>query len=352
MRGNMRLILRPLAAGFRLGVALRHAAYRQGWFHTRRLERPVISVGNLSVGGTGKTPLVAFLARTLLKLGWKPGILTRGYGRRGRALIVLPPAISGTAREVDPRAVGDEPALLARALPEVPIVVCADRYRGGRLAEEELNVNVHILDDGFQHLALARDVDLVVLDATQPLSDGALLPAGRLREPVTALQRADVVVFSRTDLGDPERLMGCVAQINPRARMFRSTTKLCGLREFASGETSAPDAWRGESVQAFCGLGNPQAFFADLRRWGITAASEEIFPDHHLYTQTELDRLSEKAHQSGATALVTTEKDALNFPPQWKPDMPLLVCTIQAEVVEAGDFEAAIVARLRPGTGG
>jgi len=161
-----------------------------------------------------------------------------------------------------------------------------------------------------------------------------------------------VVVFSRTELGDPERLMGCVAHINPCARLFRSTTKLCGLLEFISGETSAPDAWRGKPVQAFCGLGNPQAFFADLRRWGITAASEVVFPDHHLYTQAELRRLSEKAHNTGATALVTTEKDALNFPPQWKPDLPVLVCTIQAEVVEARDFEAAIVARLKPEAGG
>jgi tetraacyldisaccharide 4'-kinase len=392
----VRLILQPLAAGFRLGVALRHAAYRRGWLKKRRLERPVVSVGNLTVGGTGKTPLVAFIARTLLKLGWKPGILTRGYGRRGRELIALLPAIGGTERVADPRVVGDEPALLARALPEVPVVVCADRYRAGWLAEKHLNVNVHILDDGFQHLALARDVDVVVLDVTQELSDGALLPAGRLREPPAALQRADLVVFSRTELGDPERLMGCVAQINPRARMFRSTTKLCGLREISSsppcgargaqegpppvvppragshrwpeverqgGETNtggaAPSvatgdsvgAWRGKAVLAFCGLGNPQAFFADLRRWGVTPACEEIFPDHHVYTEGELRQLSEKARKTGAKVLVTTEKDVLNFPSQWKLDLPVLACTIQAEVVEMRDFEATLGARLRAGAG-
>ena len=153
----MNLILDPLAAGFRLGVALRHAAYRRGWLKRHRLERPVVSVGNLTVGGTGKTPLVAFIARNLLKLGWKPGILTRGYGRRRRELVALPsrsehvgdPGIlvaqsiqlrgtllSGPEHQTDPRQVGDEPALLARALPEVPIVVCVDRYRGGRLAEQ------------------------------------------------------------------------------------------------------------------------------------------------------------------------------------------------------------------------
>jgi tetraacyldisaccharide 4'-kinase len=242
--------------------------------------------------------------------------------------------------------VGDEPALLARALPEVPIVVCADRYRGGRLAEEELNVNVHILDDGFQHLALERDVDVVVLDVTQELSEDALLPAGRLREPVRALRRADVVVFSRTELGDPGRLMDQVAQINPHPRMFRSTTKLRVLQEM-SGHISTPDEWRGKPVQAFCGIGNPQAFFADLRRWGFTVASEEVFPDHHLYTQGEFHRLNVKARQAGAKALITTEKDVLNFPSYCKPDLPLLVCEIQAEVVEAGEFEAMLVERLR-----
>lgn len=346
-RGNVRVILQPLATGFRLGVALRHAAYRRGWLKTRRLGRPVVSVGNLSVGGTGKTPLVAFIARTLLKLGWKPGILTRGYGRRGKELIALLPGIGRTGRVADPRVVGDEPALLARALPEVPIVVCADRYRGGQFAEKQLNVNVHILDDGFQHLALARDVDVVVLDVTQKLSHGALLPAGRLREPTTALRRADLVVFSRTELGDPEQLASQVAQINPGARMFRSATKMCGLREVSSGRKSSPDDWQSKAVQAFCGLGNPQAFFADLRRWGLTPTSEKIFSDHHLYTETELRRLSEKARKTGARALITTEKDVLNFPSYWRPDLLILVCEIQAEVVEFSDFEAALEGRLK-----
>jgi tetraacyldisaccharide 4'-kinase len=288
----------------------------------------------------------------LLRLGWKPGILTRGYGRRGRELIALHPAIGGTERVVDPRTVGDEAALLARALPGVPIVVCADRYRGGRLAGEQLNVNVHILDDGFQYLALARDVDVVVLDVTQELSERALLPAGRLREPPSALQRADLVVFSRTELGDPEKLASQVAQINPAARMFRSTTKLCGLREIPSGRTSSPGAWQSMAVQAFCGLGNPQAFFADLRRWGFTLTSEETFADHHLYTAREFRRLSMKARKAGARALITTEKDAWNFPSYWKPDLPILVCEIQAEVEEARDFEGALEARLKSEAGG
>jgi len=341
-------LLQPLTVGFRLGVMLRRAAYRRGWLEVRRLARPVISVGNLSVGGTGKTPLVAFIARTLVKLGAKPGILTRGYGRRGRGLIALPPK---PERLVDPREVGDEPALLARALPEVPIVICADRYRGGRLAEERLNVNVHILDDGFQHLALARDLDLVVLDVTQELDHAALLPAGRLREPLNGLQRAHVVVISRMELGDPQPLACRVAEINPHAKIFRSATKLCGLKEISSGETGSRENWRSKRVLAFCGIGNPQTFFQDLRKWEFSLASEEVFPDHHAYMETELSRLSKKARQKGAAALLTTEKDGMNFPTGWKADLPILACAIQAEVVEAQDFEAMLQALLETAGG-
>jgi len=382
-------LLQPLAAGFQMGVALRHAAYRRGWFKTRRLARPVISVGNLSVGGTGKTPLVALIATTLMKLGGRPGILTRGYGRGGKDLVALLPQPN---RVADPREVGDEPALLASALPEVPIVVCADRYRAGRLAEEKLNVTVHILDDGFQHLALARDLDIVVLDVTQEIENGALLPAGRLREPVSALQRANAVVISRTELGDPEPLAARVTETNPQAKIFRSTTKLCGFREICSEtqkncsdhvilseakdlavrtaeqnemlrfaqhdnervfqhpegcETASRDDWRSKPVLAFCGLGNPRAFFADLRRWGLTLACEEVFPDHHVYTEAELNGLAKKARQAGAAALITTEKDAMNFPAGGRPDLPVVACAVRVEVAECAEFELMLRSQLK-----
>src|SRR5215472_8915034 len=210
-------ILAPLAALFRMGVTFRDAAYRRGWLRTQRLDRPVVSVGNLSVGGTGKTPLVMLIAKLLSQRGWNAGILTRGYGRRhGAQTVVLPPA---AGRSPDPREVGDEPALLARALPQVPIIVCANRYRGGRRAEEYFNVDAHLLDDGFQHRALARDVDVVALDTTQEISARALLPAGRLRESPRALGRAHLVVVTRVELGDPRPLERQVRRINPHAQI-------------------------------------------------------------------------------------------------------------------------------------
>jgi len=307
------------------------------------LTRPVVSVGNLTVGGAGKTPLVAWIARSLLQRGWTPGILTRGYGRRGSDLLALEPR---SPRPANARAVGDEPALLARALPEVPIVVCADRYRAGRVAEVRFHVNVHILDDGFQHLALARDVDVVLLDVTQELSDRALLPAGRQREPCSGLARAQLVVLTRVELGDPRPAEKIVKQINPQAGIFHSTTKLCRLVDVEGGRTCSPEVLRGKAVTVFCGIGNPRAFFADLRTWGFTVVAEDAFPDHHTYTEEDLSRLSEKARRAGAAALLTTEKDAVNFPPFWDSEVPILACAIQTEVVEGGDFEKALLERL------
>jgi len=335
-------ILAPLAAGFGLGVALRAAAYRRGWLKTRRLNRPVVSVGNLTLGGTGKTPLVELLTKCLLKRGRKPAILTRGYGRRdsGRILALEP----GPGRVADPREVGDEPALLARALPEAPIIVGADRYQAGRLAEERFDVDVHVLDDGFQHLALARDLDVVVLDTTQQLL--GLLPAGRQREPCSALERAGLVVLTRVELGDPGPLEELVERINPRARVFHSRTELCRLVDVMTGRIYPPGAFQGERVHAFCGIGNPKAFFADLRRWGFCVAAETAFRDHHVYSGKDVEKLLRRSQESRAAALVTTEKDAMNLQRISKWDRPVLACAIQIELDEQQALEEALVERV------
>jgi tetraacyldisaccharide 4'-kinase len=334
----------PLAAGFKMGVALRTEAYRRGWLTTRRLNRPVVSVGNLSMGGTGKTPFVAFLADLLLKRGRRPGILTRGYGRRkGAKLVAIEP---GAERAPDPQEVGDEPALLVRKVPEVPIVVGADRYGAGLLAEDKFNVDVHILDDGFQHLALARDVDIVLLDATQEISDRALLPAGRLRELPAALERAHLVVLTRTELADPKPMEDQIRQISPRARIFHCATKLQSLMIISSGKTEPLAAVRSEPAYAFCGIGNPPAFFADLEKWGFSVLGRNSFPDHHVYREDELTRLSEQGRKAGAKVLLTTEKDGLNFPSLGETEIPVLACVIQTEILEADAFEEALLERL------
>ncbi len=338
---GMNPLLTPLAEVYGLGAALREQAFRRGWLRTRRLSRPVISVGNLTVGGTGKTPLVARVAETLLQAGYKPAILSRGYRRkRGADLLALEPQ---PERRVDPREVGDEPALLAGVLPQVPIVISADRYRAGQVAEKRFGVDVHILDDGFQHLALERDLDLVAIDVTQELEDCAVLPAGRLRERVAGLRRADLIVLTRTELRDSGAVESRVRALNPRAQLFRGSTALQGLREIGSGRLQPAAGYGPQPVCAFCGIGNPGAFFGDLRRWGFRLGAEIAFRDHHVYTSHDIARLQAAAQDGGAAAFLTTEKDVMNLPSSWKPGLPLLACVIRAEVSPVAAFEQALL---------
>ncbi len=336
--------LMPLAGLYSAGTRLRQRAFHRGWLKSRRLSRPVISVGNLTVGGSGKTPLVAEVARILHRHGYKPAILTRGYGReRGPDLIVLEPK---PQRSPDSRMAGDEPALLARALPQVPIVICANRYRAGQLAEEWFGVDVHILDDGFQHLALARDVDLVAIDVTQDLAHGALIPAGRLREPVSALARADMIVLTRVEIQDPAPVEKQVTQINPKAPIFKCATGLQGLVELGGRQITEPGDYCGKPVSAFCAIGNPSAFFSNLRRWGFNPIWEVAFRDHHVYTAEDIQQLNKLAGEKKAVAFLTTEKDLMNLPQQSAFDLPVLACAIQAKISDAERFEQLLLAGL------
>jgi len=333
-----------LSAVFQAGVALRHGAYRGGWLKTQRLSRPVVSVGNLSVGGTGKTPLVTLMARVLLAGGHRPCILTRGYGRRrGKKLIVLEP---GAARIVDPRKVGDEPAALARALPDVPIIVCPDRFRGGGVGEQQFQASVHLMDDGFQHLPLYRDLDVVLLDVTRPLADVALLPAGRMREPLSALRRADWVILTRTELGDAAGWQARVQAQNPQARIFHCRTNLTGLVDAQTGLSELPGNLLRKKTSAFCGIGNPAAFFGDLRTWGFWVVKESVYPDHHVYEQSDLLTILLLSQSAGAEAILTTEKDLMNLPRDWKAPLPFLACCIETEIEEKMEFERALLAEV------
>lgn len=339
----MNRFLIPLAETYGLGALLRERAYRHGWMKSHRLSRPVISVGNLTVGGSGKTPLVAWIAETLLRHRYKPAILTRGYGRQqGPDLVVLEPQRQ-PQRNVDPRNVGDEPALLARALPQVPILISANRYQAGLVAEERYGADFHILDDGFQHFPLQRDLDVVAVDVTQELSNRAVLPAGRLRERCGALRRAHLVLLTRAELQDPAPIERRVRSINPWARIFHGSTALCGVMEMGSSQLRLPADYQGQPLCAFCGIGNPRAFFADLRRWGFDLVTEVVFRDHHVYSPQDVKRLRVAARAAGAVAFVTTEKDLMNLPAQGTLGRSVLACRIQAEISEAREFEDALL---------
>jgi len=280
---------------------------RRSWYERhpqsrRSLDRPVISVGNLSVGGSGKTPIVAALARMLLDMGQRPAILSRGYARRRATDGVV--VVSDGNRVLEPvENSGDEPQMLARALPGVPVLVCADRHLAGRLAEKQFDATVMLLDDGFQHFALGRNVDVLVMPASD--LDDAVLPSGRLREPLDAASSADCVLVPGS-LEDVSR----VAATFDRMPVFRVTNHFGTVQGL---DASAPSGTR---VVAVAGIARPERFFTTLREQGFEIVRELRFPDHHWFSSDDLDRIRTIAKDASADFVATTEKDAVRVAPQ------------------------------------
>jgi tetraacyldisaccharide 4'-kinase len=295
----------------------------------RRLRHPVISVGNLAVGGRGKTPIVAHVARLLLEAGERPAILSRGYGRSEPAdgvVIVSDP--SGIRADL-PRA-GDEPLMLARRLPGVSVLVCEDRYLAGRLAEHRLGTTVHILDDGLQHLQLDRDVEIVLVgrdDVTRPVT----LPAGRLREPLDTLVVADAILAEQ---GVEIETAGVPAPI------FRITRRLgqpvCGDRPCPAGP-----------VFAVAGIAAPAAFFDQLRAAGVQVAGTRVFRDHHRYSRRDVQAIVDAARAAGAASVLTTEKDFVRLLPFRPFPLPVGFVPLTMEPEPPAEFSAWLMASLR-----
>ena len=280
---------------------------RRSWYERhpqsrRSLDRPVISVGNLSVGGSGKTPIVAALARMLLDMGQRPAILSRGYARRHATDGVV--VVSDGNRVFAPvENSGDEPQMLARALPGVPVLVCADRHLAGRLAEKQFDATVMLLDDGFQHFALGRNVDVLVMPASD--LDDAVLPSGRLREPLDAASSAHCVLVP----GSPEDVSRVAATFD-RMPVFRVTNHFGSVQGL---DASAPSGTR---VVAVAGIARPERFFTTLREQGFEIVRELRFPDHHWFSSDDLDRIRTIAKEASADFVATTEKDAVRVAPQ------------------------------------
>lgn len=291
---------------------LRNVLYDRGVFEVHDLGARTISVGNITTGGTGKTPLVAYIAELLLERGEKVGILTRGYGRDDAGTRVL---VSDGKQlcENDARKCGDESLELAQKLEARAVIIAdADRAASAEWARRKFGVTAFLLDDAFQHRKAARNVDIVCVDATDPFGKRAMLPKGRLREHAANLARADAIVITRPDLVAEQALAELrseVASYAPNATVFECRTKLAGLRPI--GPTLDGAESKDEKLFAFCGLGNPESFFAMLRSEGLALAGTHAFPDHHRYSQRELHTLSGEALALGATALVTTRKDAV-----------------------------------------
>ncbi len=356
-----RMMLWPAARLWSLVARARVGLYRSGKWRQQRLGHPVVSVGNLSVGGTGKTPFVIWLFGALAERGLKAAVLTRGYRRpspqdtllfirldeAGARVGRAAGALSLEHSEAD---AGDEVQVMLRH-GVVPIGVNANRLRAGRALEGQCAVDLYILDDGFQHLELARDLDIVLLDCSRLPWQDDLLPAGRLREPPSALRRAGVVVLTRVqDWMALEPMKAQLRRLTPQAEVFLARTRLTpggdrhpclsvsGQRSARGGE-SEPGPSRAVpllsgTVLAFAGVGNPKAFFADLCVAGVQVVDTQPFPDHHRYTVRDLLWLEHRAREVGAEALVTTEKDAANLPRSFRAglEMPLRVVGMELDV--------------------
>jgi tetraacyldisaccharide 4'-kinase len=313
----LRSLLWPLSLLYGVAVRARAWMYQKGWLKQRRLKAAVISVGNLTVGGTGKTPMVIWLAEKFLADGRRVGILTRGY--RGS---------SGTSDEIE--------LMKFRLQSRVAFGVGKNRFAAGQRLEAQQSIDIFLLDDGFQHLQLARDLDILLMDASRPMHDELLLPAGRLREPLGAMSRANLVVFTRA-----ETVPGTFEAIEKLSQfpVFVSVTRLLGFRSFG-GDLSlqSKEEIGAGPFFAFCGLGNPDAFLRDLRNWGLAICGQAIFPDHYHYRERDILTIKQAAKQTGANAIVTTEKDAQNLLGRKFEETPLYVCVIDLVLSPEADL--------------
>jgi tetraacyldisaccharide 4'-kinase len=300
------LFLKPLTWIWRKGGEMRA---KKASNEFRRIDVPVISVGNITTGGTGKTPFVNWVARRLHEAGHHPGILTRGYGRKSPDnFLAVPPGGKAPVSQT-----GDEAQIFLRN-GVAALGVAADRYPVGLILRERFGADILLLDDGFQHRRLARDLDLVLIDALAPFGNCELMPLGRLREPMSALARADGFVITRTERA---RITAAIEhklhEYNPSAPVFRAATVADQWVEFSTGADYFASDPAAERAIAFCGLGNPQSFWQTLAALGIEPAECVEYSDHHAYTPAELRRLAQLAKSDNATVLLTTEKDAVNL---------------------------------------
>jgi tetraacyldisaccharide 4'-kinase len=306
----LRILLWPASKLYGVGVSIRTRLYRHSWLKQKRLNAAVISVGNLSVGGTGKTPLVMWLAEKLLAQGQRVAILTRGY--RGSA---------GSSDEVE----------LMRSRLQNRVIFGVGKNQA---------IDIFLLDDGFQHLELARDLDIVLMDASRPVGGQSLLPAGPMREPISAVTRADVIVFTRT-----ENAPGAKEAIQRfwKLPIFAASTVLVGFRGVGGDGAlqTTTDLGIGPFF-AFCGIGNPEAFVRDLQRWGIPLAGHMFFADHHRYTLEDVRAIEEAATSVGAKALLTTEKDFCNLKEMYFSTRPVFVSVIDLKIDGEITFLSAI----------
>lgn len=321
----------PASYLYRLLVASHHASYTYGLRRCQRLPCKVVSIGNLTLGGTGKTQLTIWMAHWLHQRGWRVAVLSRGYGGGGKHGKGQMQVVStGKGPLIDWQHAGDEPYLLAQRLPGIPVLSGKNRYQSGLYACKQFASQVVILDDGFQHRALQRDMDVILIDASNPFGHGALFPRGTLREPLQALQRADAVILSRAEVPgvSPDALRHHLRRWYDKPSIDTMSTTVEGLQQDGICMPGGMQRLHGRRIVAFSGIGNPCTFTTTLEQNGCTVIAAAVFPDHHPYTAADWHAIIELAHQQRADCLLTTEKDAVRLAPDWSAPVPLYVLRI------------------------
>ncbi len=330
-------LLTPLSYLYAATVKLRNWLYDCRVLKSKQLPCTVISVGNIASGGTGKTPVVIWIAKALLDAGRRPAILLRGYHRQQKT--------PGSQVVSDGRKIlasvetsGDEAVMIARELPSVPVQIGKDRHEAGCHALGRLKCDVLILDDGFQHRKLGRNLDIVTVDATQPFGTGKLLPAGTLREPASALRRADLIMLTRVDMAEfVHEVREDIAALAGDTPIIESRHEPTRLYRLDGGGDVDVCLLKGKDVLAVCGIGNPGAFVDTLRRYDPEVIELLPFPDHRQYSRADFTRIQQEAKEAGANYIVTTRKDELKlsaFVAEEGDAPPVLVLAIEVSVTD------------------
>jgi len=327
--------LSALSVGYRAALAIREAAYGARLLHTGRLGCPVISIGNITLGGSGKTPVAELAARTLRELGAQPAIVSRGYGRSTRGVHVV---ADRDGIRLATRAAGDEPRMLAERLPGIPIVVGENRLAAAHVAVEQCGATAVVLDDGFQHRTLVKDLEVLVVNGRTPWGNERLFPRGMLREPLSALGRAQLVVV--TNPPDPAEIGSIsrdVRRHNEEAPVLTAAYEVTEARELEAGRRLEPGELRGRRLLAFAGLGTPRGFADTLAAIGVRSPGLVEFPDHHWFDVDDLSSLARQSVAVGAEGLITTEKDSVRLRELPPPSVPVWALSVHLRLTSGSD---------------